>query len=88
MLPVEGSQGQEPFIIADYVFTILFTLELMFNMFARCTNGILAFYRDSWNLFDTFVVFIGIFTKAVETIPQLKLLRLIRIFRVCTESRR
>eukprot|EP00960_Hanusia_phi_P068461 766852-Hanusia_phi.AAC.3 len=71
---------------SNYVFTILFALELMFNMFARCTNGITEFYKDGWNVFDTFVVFVGIFTKAVETIPQLKLLRLVRIFRVTVQG--
>eukprot|EP00960_Hanusia_phi_P018922 557711-Hanusia_phi.AAC.3 len=87
-LPADGSPGANAFFYADYAFTILFAIELCINLFSRSSDWFSPFFRDRWNIFDTFVVFVGIFTKAVETVPQLKLLRLVRIFRVVRLFRR
>ena len=81
-LPADGTVGANAFVYADWAFTLLFAVELCVNLFARSSDCFAPFFRDRWNIFDTFVVFVGIFTKAVETLPQLELLRLVRIFRV------
>mmetsp|Transcript_35573 Transcript_35573/g.71264 ORF Transcript_35573/g.71264 Transcript_35573/m.71264 type:complete len:96 (+) Transcript_35573:474-761(+) len=53
MLPARGSDTERVFEELDLAFTILFTLELAFNM---AGNMWIKFWRDSWNWFDFLVV--------------------------------
>lgn len=63
----------------DLAFTIVFTIELAANFFG---NYWAPFFREAWNLFDTFVVAISLLSLAMEELPAVNMLRLIRIFRV------
>ena len=77
--PEEGSSMQALFAQIDMGFTIIFTIELLTNMFATL---VYEFVRDSWNWFDTMVVAISLCTLFLENLPGAKPLKLMRCFRV------
>jgi voltage-gated sodium channel len=77
--PEEGSDTQALFAQIDMGFTIIFTCELLTNMFATL---VYEFVKDSWNWFDTMVVGVSLCTLFLENLPGAKPLKLMRCFRV------
>ena len=63
----------------DAIFTILFSLELVMNMFATL---LWEFLEDSWNYFDVVVVSISVTSLIVGDFPGANVLRTFRCFRV------
>ena len=63
----------------DLMFTVIFTLELMVNLFATLVEK---FFSDPWNYFDTVVVSVGLVSLAVPDMPGGDILKLMRTFRV------
>ena len=64
------------------VFTIIFTVELMINLFA---NWFYEFFRNSWSCFDALVVVLSLITLGPLNLPinVLRALRVLRIFGRC-----
>lgn len=64
----------------EFVYTILFTIELALNFFA---NYFVAFFKSSWNIFDLLVVMICWLAFSSDgAVPNVSLMRLLRVFRV------
>ena len=63
----------------DTVFTVLFTVELMINMFSTLVH---AFFADPWNYFDFTVVAISLLSLGMTNMPAAGPMRLLRCFRV------
>merc|ERR1719272_4374 len=64
----------------DLFFNIVFLIELLLNMYG---SWFWRFWRNSWNVFDFLVVFIGMLDACnVRLPPPLTLLRMFRAFRV------
>jgi len=86
VMPEEGSQTEQSFILLDLLITIVFTIELLINIFAHSDDGFRPFYTRLANWFDTLIVVISvanvILRQAGVELPNAKLLRLLRIGRV------
>jgi len=68
------------FAAFDLCYNILFTIELLVNLYA---HWFLAFWSSSWNIFDTVVVTIGVINMVNLPLPKaFSLLRMMRAFRV------
>lgn len=63
----------------NLAFTIIFTVELVVNMFATL---FLEFVSDAWNWFDFTVVLVSLLSLGMEDLPGAQVLRLMRCFRV------
>lgn len=75
----EDEVVQLTFQIFEYFFTVVFTLELVLNMYAF---WFFEFFQSGWNWFDFIVVCIGLITLFVPSLPGVTTLRLMRAFRV------
>jgi len=74
------------FEVFELVFNVLFTVELVINMYA---HWFWLFWFSSWNVFDVVVVSIGVITTMkIELPPGFSLLRMVRAFRVFRLFRR
>ena len=78
VLPEEGSPAAHAFAVVEEAFTVLFLLELLFNLFA---NWFTAFWDDWWNYLDLAVVLVSLAAIFLEELPGVSVLRLIRVFR-------
>jgi hypothetical protein len=68
------------FAIFELVYNILFTIELMVNLYA---HWFCPFFESGWNVFDCIVVSIGVITTLELPLPKaFSLLRMMRAFRV------
>jgi hypothetical protein len=68
------------FRVFELVYNILFTIELLINMYA---HWMCRFFESAWNIFDVVVVSIGMITTVFTDLPKaLSLLRMMRAFRV------
>lgn len=63
----------------EWFFTVIFALELLFNMYG---NWFFQFYHSAWNWFDLTVVSVSLISLAVDALPGISILRLLRAFRV------
>ncbi|EKX54651.1 hypothetical protein GUITHDRAFT_100126 [Guillardia theta CCMP2712] len=88
LLPPDGTYRANQFDTADTVFTVLFTLELCINLFARSKHWFKAFFADGWNILDVVIVCVSLMTQFSSGIPSMKPLRLIRVFRIAKIFRR
>mmetsp|Transcript_16679 Transcript_16679/g.55540 ORF Transcript_16679/g.55540 Transcript_16679/m.55540 type:complete len:677 (-) Transcript_16679:706-2736(-) len=88
VLPEEGSEAQAKFFKMDIFFTVMFTLELFVNLFAKSHNAFAEFLSDGWNLLDVVIVIASLLTVLASDIPSVKVFRLIRVFRVARIFRR
>lgn len=77
--PEPGTELDKLFSWAQTSFTIIFVVELAFNLFGHWRKQ---FCDDHWNYFDTVVVVISVMAEFIPRAPALSLLRLVRIFRV------
>ena len=80
----EDADFTAAFYKTDMVFTILFTIELVINMFG---HWFWEFWQDSWNVFDFFVVGVSLISLALSTnganaVRSVRLVRAFRSFRV------
>jgi len=75
-----GRRYTNEFRLLEMIYNILFTLELLINMYAhRCA----VFWRSGWNIFDVVVVLIGLVNMMNLPFPScFSMLRMIRAFRV------
>lgn len=75
-----GTNYENEFIALEYVYNILFTMELGINMYSHCCCS---FWRSGWNIFDVVVVTIGIINMVHLPLPDsFRMLRMMRAFRV------
>jgi voltage-gated sodium channel len=85
LLPVQGSRSGFTFFVLDAILTLLFTLELMLNIFAHSNDWFEPFYSKGSSWFDFVIVSISvcnvIVTAGGEELPNAKLLRLLRLGR-------
>ena len=65
---------------ADIVFNILFLAELLWNMYGYGFGRL--FWKSGWNVFDFFIVAVGILLMTDIDLGELQKLKLIRAFRV------
>jgi len=79
LLPEDGTRAASYFFALEFIFTVLFTFELLFNLFGSWWRPFLA---EAWNWVDSFVVMISIAGLIDETIPVVNLLRLVRVFKM------
>ena len=84
LMNIIEAQSSSPVIanileVTDLVFTGIFSLELLVNLFATLVGPFLA---DPWNYFDTVVVSVGLVTLFVPDMPGGSSLTLMRTFRV------
>lgn len=66
----------------DIVFTVLFVLELLLNLFVHWLRP---FFQEWWNIFDFVVVsvsVISLFTSSIGSATAMRSIRLMRAFRV------
>lgn len=77
--PEMGSPMEKVFDNVDTGFTVIFTVELLTNMFATL---FVEFLTDAWNWFDLVVVVISLLSMMFADLPGANVLRLMRCFRV------
>ena len=65
--------------VFEWIFMVLFTLELLFNMFGHWFTK---FWLSGWNVFDFIIVMISAIALFFEGVPGIDVLRLFRAFRV------
>jgi hypothetical protein len=65
---------------ADFVFNIVFLAELLWNMYGYGFGR--AFWKSGWNVFDFFIVAVGILLITGIELGELQKLKLLRAFRV------
>mmetsp|Transcript_5695 Transcript_5695/g.18351 ORF Transcript_5695/g.18351 Transcript_5695/m.18351 type:complete len:285 (-) Transcript_5695:2674-3528(-) len=75
-----GQQNVVLFHTFDWVFTLLFSVELAMNLFG---NWITPFFESNWNLFDFAIVTVSIVCVGYPSGPTwILLLRTLRLFRI------
>jgi len=75
-----GSEYTDEFLVLEYIYNILFTVELGINMYSHCCC---VFWRSGWNIFDVVVVTIGLINMVNLPLPDsFSMLRMMRAFRV------
>lgn len=84
MNPLTPSQ-ERTFGIFELLFNIIFAVELLINMEG---HYFLPFWKNSWNVFDFFVVLTSLISMGVSGLPGLSVLRLFRAFRAFRLARR
>ena len=79
-------EQQHVFDAVDQVFTVIYVIELLWNMYG---HWFWAFFSSAWCLFDLLIVFFSVFEVMYVNFyhvkgggPGVNLLRLLRIFRV------
>jgi hypothetical protein len=77
--PKNGSEDDQTYGHIDLFFTIIFSIELLFNMLG---SGFREFCLSGWNQFDFFVVFSSLVTLAFPNVPGVNHLRTARVLRV------
>jgi len=75
--PLPGETAHNVFMVIDYGFNALFTLELMVNIYA---NFFFPFWQDLWNLFDFAIVVVSLIAAFGDGF-DVTALRLFRAFR-------
>jgi len=74
-----GDSHKGTFEVFEYTFNIAFTIELVVNMYA---HWFWKFWLSSWNLFDFFIVGVGLLSMMGLIGGNLTMLRTLRAFRV------
>ena len=90
LLPERGSSTARHLRLTEIVFTAMFTVELLFNLFG---SWLRPFLTEGWNYVDSFVVFVswaGVINEdlpAVNVLRLVRVLKMVRLFRKLTELR-
>merc|ERR1719265_1777203 len=79
VLPDKEDDIMIVFTVFEWIFNLLFGVELVVNMYA---NFFLPFWKDSWNIFDFFIVAISWLSMLGMLQGGISVLRLFRAFRV------
>jgi voltage-gated sodium channel len=79
LLPTPDSTAQTVFTIFEWIFCVLFLIELIVNMYG---SWLLAFWKSGWNIFDFVIVLISTISLIYPQMPGIVVLRLFRAFRV------
>jgi len=77
--PEEGEPLFHVMQILDMIFTCLFTVELLINLYGHWWRP---FFADGWSLFDLIVVTFSWISMFLDAIPGVSVLRVMRAFRV------
>mmetsp|Transcript_30470 Transcript_30470/g.72147 ORF Transcript_30470/g.72147 Transcript_30470/m.72147 type:complete len:423 (+) Transcript_30470:195-1463(+) len=77
--PDTDSKLNDLFEVLDWLFTVVFAIELAFNAFG---HWFWEFVRDGWSMFDLVVVTLSILAKPIDSIPGISILRTMRAFRI------
>ena len=85
MLPAEDSSAARNFLVAEWIFTMLFLGELIINIAA---HWFVKFFRDAWNLYDLIVVVISVVGLGLSDVPAINVLRVMRVFKILRLFRR
>jgi len=85
LLPEPGSLDQAIFDWIDFVFTVLFTFDLVLNLWV---TGLLAFLKSIFNLIDLMVVLLSWAAFLSPDLNNLSVLRLFRVARIIRLARR
>lgn len=75
---VREGEGPVVFGVLEMFFTAIFTVELAINFFAHKYGH----FINSWNIFDSVVVFVSLLSLLLNNLPGIAVLRLMRAFRV------
>ena len=79
ILPAAGSSTANSLYVCEWIFTMLFLLELIVNLVA---HWFWKFFRDPWNTFDFVVVTVSLLGLGFDDLPAINVLRLIRVFKI------
>jgi voltage-gated sodium channel len=79
ILPDEGSNAQMAFFGFEIFFAVVFTVELIWNMYG---SWWCLFWQSGWNWFDFIIVLISLMSLMLSDLPGISVLRLFRAFRV------
>lgn len=80
---VHGTQGHKDlFRVAEIFHTVLFTLELVWNLYAHWLEPFFTGPDCGWNLFDLTTVTVSLVSLMINDVPGISVLRLLRAFRV------
>jgi len=79
VLPPEGSETQKIFLGFEIFFAVVFTIELVWNMYG---SWWCYFWMSGWNWFDFIIVLISLMSLVLSDLPGISVLRLFRAFRV------
>ena len=70
-------------LYGNYIFTVLFTIEMMFKLFGF---GVKGYLNDYWNIFDGIIVFMSLLELCLQgeksMFQVLRAFRLARLFRI------
>lgn len=75
---VREGEGSLTFSAMEMFFTAIFTIELAINFYAHKYGH----FINSWNIFDSVVVFVSLLSLLLNNLPGISTLRLMRAFRV------
>jgi voltage-dependent calcium channel T type alpha-1G len=71
--------------VADYIFTVIFTIEMGIKVIAKgCVCGENAYFKDGWNVMDGTLVIISLVNILVDLVAQAspKIFGVIRVLRL------
>jgi len=77
--PPYGKRYAEQWLIIEDIFNYIFLLELVLNLWG---SWFVPFWKSGWNVFDFFVVTVGVLSLLRMIDGPLSLLRMLRAFRV------
>jgi hypothetical protein len=83
-----GVLYQGLFLNLDTVFTVIFLIELLINMYGCGGPHRQAFWKSGWNLFDTLIVAVGVIILSGVGLGRFRKLKLLRAFRVLRLGKR
>nr|QPI69427.1 voltage-gated sodium channel invertebrate type 1 variant [Hapalochlaena lunulata] len=70
---------QDALEMGNYVFTAVFAAEAFLKILALAPS---TYFRDPWNIFDSFIVFLSLMELGLEGVQGLSVLRSFRLLRV------
>ncbi|WP_232735768.1 ion transporter [Alteribacter populi] len=73
------SEYKSTFFAIDRILLWIFTVEIVFRLFAARTLG--SFFKNSWNWFDFVIVLSGHLLAGAHFVTVLRILRVLRVFR-------
>jgi len=79
IMPISDPEPWTFFMINEWFFGLIFTVELMVNMYGSWPC---LFWKSGWNWFDFIIVIISLLALLVPELPGISVLRLFRAFRV------
>ena len=83
LLPEEESYEQKALQSVEYVVTVIFTIELVLNLFGHSNNCFQSFFSDAWLVCDLVVVIFMLVGALYEgDLPAINVIRLVRVFKM------